>query len=111
MPMTAAILAGGISTNLKLGAADTPASDLRAGLTALLTQHVRQVGKRGSGGSQVPSGGGALGSPYGVQRAVVLASEVGDDGHGLAAAVLTHQVPSGASCCHGAASVLSARPL
>jgi hypothetical protein len=44
MPMTAAILAGGISTNLKLGAADTPASDLRAGLTALLTQHVYAAG-------------------------------------------------------------------
>ncbi|MDT7573645.1 MAG: hypothetical protein QOE05_3819 [Actinomycetota bacterium] len=44
MPGTAAILAGGISTNLKLGAADTAASDLRAGLTALLTQHVYAAG-------------------------------------------------------------------
>src|SRR3954451_17642473 len=44
MPMTAAILAGGISTNLKLGAADTKAADLRAGLTALLTQHVYAAG-------------------------------------------------------------------
>jgi hypothetical protein len=44
MPGTAAILAGGIATNLKLGAADTPASDLRAGLTALLTQHVYAAG-------------------------------------------------------------------
>jgi hypothetical protein len=44
MPGTAAILAGGISTNLKLGAADTKASDLRSGLTALLTQHVYAAG-------------------------------------------------------------------
>jgi hypothetical protein len=44
MPGTAAILAGGISTNLKLGAADTAASDLRSGLTALLTQHVYAAG-------------------------------------------------------------------
>jgi hypothetical protein len=44
MPGTAAILAGGISTNLKLGAADTKAADLRAGLTALLTQHVYAAG-------------------------------------------------------------------
>ena len=44
MPMTAAILAGGIATNLKLGAADTKAADLRAGLTALLTQHVYAAG-------------------------------------------------------------------
>jgi hypothetical protein len=44
MPATAAILAGGIATNLKLGKADSPASDLRAGLTALLTQHVYAAG-------------------------------------------------------------------
>ena len=44
MPATAAILAGGIATNLKLGATDTKASDLRAGLTALLTQHVYAAG-------------------------------------------------------------------
>jgi hypothetical protein len=44
MPATAAILAGGIATNLKLGAADTKAADLRAGLTALLTQHVYAAG-------------------------------------------------------------------
>jgi hypothetical protein len=44
MPGTAAILAGGIATNLKLGAADTKAADLRAGLTALLTQHVYAAG-------------------------------------------------------------------
>jgi len=44
MPMTAAILAGGIATNLKLGAADTKGADLRAGLTALLTQHVYAAG-------------------------------------------------------------------
>ena len=44
MPGTAAILAGGIATNLKLGKADTPAADLRAGLTALLTQHVYAAG-------------------------------------------------------------------
>ncbi|MDT7543926.1 MAG: hypothetical protein QOE99_36 [Actinomycetota bacterium] len=44
MPGTAAILAGGIATNLKLGMADTKAADLRAGLTALLTQHVYAAG-------------------------------------------------------------------
>jgi hypothetical protein len=44
MPGTAAILAGGISMNLGLGQADTPAGDLRAGLTALLTQHVYAAG-------------------------------------------------------------------
>jgi hypothetical protein len=44
MPGTAAILAGGIATNLKLGKADTPAGDLRAGLTGLLTQHVYAAG-------------------------------------------------------------------
>jgi hypothetical protein len=44
MPGTAAILAGGIATNLKLGKADTPSADLRAGLTALLTQHVYAAG-------------------------------------------------------------------
>jgi hypothetical protein len=40
MPGTAAILANGIATNLSLGSTATPAADLRAGLTALLTQHV-----------------------------------------------------------------------
>jgi hypothetical protein len=44
MPGTAAILAGGIATNLNLGKADTPASELRAGLTGLLTQHVYAAG-------------------------------------------------------------------
>jgi hypothetical protein len=44
MPMTAATLAGGIAANLKLGAADTKAADLRAGLTGLLTQHVYAAG-------------------------------------------------------------------
>ena len=44
MPGTAAILAGGIASNLKLGKTDTPAADLRAGLTALLTQHVYAAG-------------------------------------------------------------------
>jgi hypothetical protein len=44
MPMTAATLAGGIATNLELGATDTKAADLRAGLTALLTQHVYAAG-------------------------------------------------------------------
>jgi hypothetical protein len=44
MPGTAAILAGGIATNLNLGKADTPAADLRASLTALLTQHVYAAG-------------------------------------------------------------------
>jgi hypothetical protein len=44
MPGTAAILAGGIATSLKLGMADTKAADLRAGLTALLTQHVYAAG-------------------------------------------------------------------
>jgi hypothetical protein len=44
MPGTAAILANGIATNLKLGKTDTPAGDLRAGLTALLTQHVYAAG-------------------------------------------------------------------
>jgi hypothetical protein len=44
MPGTAAILAGGIAANKKLGKTDTPAADLRAGLTALLTQHVYAAG-------------------------------------------------------------------
>jgi hypothetical protein len=44
MPDTAAVLAGGIASNLKLGKSDTPAADLRAGLTALLTQHVYTAG-------------------------------------------------------------------
>ncbi|HUR13305.1 MAG TPA: hypothetical protein VM097_02300 [Mycobacteriales bacterium] len=44
MPGTAAILAGGIAMNLKLGQTDTPAADLRAGLTGLLTQHVYTAG-------------------------------------------------------------------
>ena len=44
MPGTAAILANGIATNLKLGKTDTAAGDLRAGLTALLTQHVYAAG-------------------------------------------------------------------
>ena len=44
MPATAAILANGIATNLKLGASDTKAAELRAGLTALLTQHVYAAG-------------------------------------------------------------------
>jgi hypothetical protein len=44
MPGTAAILAGGIATNLNLGKTDTPAADLRAGLTGLLTQHVYAAG-------------------------------------------------------------------
>ena len=44
MPMTAATLANGIATNLKLGATDTKAAELRAGLTALLTQHVYAAG-------------------------------------------------------------------
>src|SRR4051794_26156912 len=44
MPATAAILAGGIATNLDLGKADTKAAELRAGLTALLTQHVYAAG-------------------------------------------------------------------
>lgn len=44
MPGTAAVLAGGIAMNLKLGKADTPAGDLRSGLTALLTQHVYAAG-------------------------------------------------------------------
>jgi hypothetical protein len=44
MPMTAATLAGGIATNLKLGATDTKAAELRAGLTGLLTQHVYAAG-------------------------------------------------------------------
>lgn len=43
-PDEAAILAGGIASNLKLGVTDRPAADLRAGLTALLTQHVYAVG-------------------------------------------------------------------
>ncbi|MCU1590483.1 MAG: hypothetical protein JWP11_1739 [Frankiales bacterium] len=44
MPGTAAILANGIATNLKLGKTDTGAADLRSGLTALLTQHVYAAG-------------------------------------------------------------------
>jgi hypothetical protein len=44
MPGTAAILASGIATNLNLGKTDTPAADLRAGLTSLLTQHVYAAG-------------------------------------------------------------------
>jgi hypothetical protein len=44
MPGTAATLAGGIAMNKKLGKTDTPAGDLRAGLTALLTQHVYAAG-------------------------------------------------------------------
>jgi hypothetical protein len=44
MPGTAAILASGIAANKGLGKTDTPAADLRAGLTALLTQHVYAAG-------------------------------------------------------------------
>jgi len=44
VPASAAFLAGGIATNLELGRTDTPAADLRSGLTALLTQHVYTVG-------------------------------------------------------------------
>ena len=44
MPGTAATLSGGIAMNLSLGKADTAAGDLRAGLTALLTQHVYAAG-------------------------------------------------------------------
>lgn len=40
----AAIFAAGIATNLRLGVTDRPAADLRAGLTALLTQHVYATG-------------------------------------------------------------------
>ena len=40
MQSTAALLAGGIASDLKLSKTETPAADLRSGLTALLTQHV-----------------------------------------------------------------------
>jgi hypothetical protein len=45
MPMTAATLANGIAKNKKLaGAVDGPASELRSGLTYLLTSHVDLAG-------------------------------------------------------------------
>ena len=45
MPGTAKVLAGGIATNKKLtGTADAAGSELRAGLTYLLTEHVYEAG-------------------------------------------------------------------
>ena len=40
MQSTAALLAGGMASDLKLSKTETPAADLRAGLTALMTRHV-----------------------------------------------------------------------
>ena len=45
MPMTAEALAGGIATATKMkGSADSPAAELRSGLTHLLTEHVYLAG-------------------------------------------------------------------
>lgn len=45
MPMTAKALAGGIATATKMkGSADSPAAELRSGLTHLLTEHVYLAG-------------------------------------------------------------------
>ena len=45
MPMTAKALAGGIATATKMkGSVDSPAAELRAGLTHLLTEHVYLAG-------------------------------------------------------------------
>jgi hypothetical protein len=44
MPGTADALAGGVATALKLGDVKSPASDLRAGLTYLFTEHVYLAG-------------------------------------------------------------------
>ncbi len=45
MPMTAKALAGGIATATKMkGSAESPAAELRAGLTHLLTEHVYLAG-------------------------------------------------------------------